>query len=133
MSSLKVLMEIRTKEIVLRNIKFTRACLRDCLLLGEMPFASHLLYTQPGILDDENEMERFLGINAGFELVKKANRTVIYENYGISTGMKYGIQNAEKSGRLIEFRKLPDNWEEEQNRILRGHSDSKLWGIILDK
>lgn len=31
-----------------RNIAFARACLRDCLIRGEAPFASHLLYAQPG-------------------------------------------------------------------------------------
>jgi len=36
------------------NIEFARKCMRDCLLRGEFPFASHLLYTQPGITDDKN-------------------------------------------------------------------------------
>ncbi len=38
-----------TPEEVERNVKYARACLRDCLLRGEAPFASHLLYTQPGV------------------------------------------------------------------------------------
>ena len=92
-----------------------------------------MLYTQLGILDDEDNAERFLGINAGLSLVKSANRTVVYDNYGISTGMKYGIENAGKAGRPIEYRKLSEDWENQQNEIIRNHSDSKLWGIILDK
>ncbi len=118
----------KDKIIVARNIRFARACLRDCLLLGEIPFASHLIYTQPGILDDEKDDERTLGINAGKRLIKNADRTVVYDNYGISTGMIFGIENARKSGRPIEYRKLPENWEEQQNEIVRHHSDSGLWG-----
>ena len=121
------------KKIVARNIKFARACMRDCLLIGEIPFASHLLYTQAGILDDEKEDERFLGINAGLKLVENADRTVVYNNYGISKGMKYGIDNAEKNGRPVDYRTLPVDWEEEQNEIIRNHSDGGLWGIVLDK
>jgi len=123
----------KDKKIVARNIKFARACVRDCLLLGEMPFASHLLYPQPGILDDEKENERFLGMNAGLALVKNADRTIVYENFGISRGMEYGIESAKKAGRPIEYRKLSYNWEERQNEILSNHSDSRLWRIILDK
>lgn len=44
------------------NIAFARACVADCLKRGEAPLASHLLYTQPGILDDNNPGERALGI-----------------------------------------------------------------------
>ena len=123
----------KDKKIVARNIRFARACIRDCLLLGEIPFASHLFYPQPGILDDEKENERFLGMNAGLALVKNADRTIVYENFGISRGMEYGIENAKKAGRQIEYRKLPDDWEERQNEILSNHSDGGLWRIILDK
>ena len=34
------------------NVDYARACLRDCLQRGEAPLASHLLYTQPDVLDD---------------------------------------------------------------------------------
>ena len=50
-----------------RNIKYARRCMRDSLIRGEFPFASHLLYTQEGILDDTKPDERKLGIEAGFE------------------------------------------------------------------
>lgn len=35
-----------------RNMRYLRACLADCLRRGEAPFASHAIYTQPGVLDD---------------------------------------------------------------------------------
>ena len=37
---------------VKRNTAYARAALRDSLLRGEAPIASHLLYTQDGVLDD---------------------------------------------------------------------------------
>lgn len=67
------------------NIEFARACMADCLKRGEAPFASHLLYTQPGILDDTKSEERMLGI---------------------SGGMNLGIEEAERDGRPVEYRKL---------------------------
>lgn len=46
------------------NIAYARAAMRDCLLRGESPFASHLLYTQPGVLDDDDAEERAIGITS---------------------------------------------------------------------
>jgi hypothetical protein len=48
------------------NLKYARECMADCLRRGEAPIASHLLYTQPGILDDTKPEERKLGMEAGF-------------------------------------------------------------------
>jgi len=47
------------------NRRYARACLHDCLRRGEAPFASHLLYTQPGVLRDGVALEREQGIRAG--------------------------------------------------------------------
>lgn len=91
---------------VKKNVKYARACMRDCFLRGEFPFASHLLYTQKGILDDTIQKERTLGINAGLEWGKHATKTVVYTDLGISNGMKHGIENAKKQKREIEYRKI---------------------------
>lgn len=91
---------------VKNNIEYARACMRDSLMRGEFPLASHLLYTQDGILDDNNPKERMLGINAGLEWGKRAMKTVVYTDLGISEGMKYGIENAKKQRREIEYRKI---------------------------
>lgn len=93
-------------KIIERNIVYARACLRDCFLRGEAPFASHLLYTQDGVLRDEVQEERNLGMEAGFAWGRCADATVVYEDYGISPGMQKGIERAEKESRLIEYRKL---------------------------
>lgn len=48
-----------------KHVAYARACVRDSLSRGEAPIASHLLYTQPGILRDEVSKERQWGIDAG--------------------------------------------------------------------
>jgi hypothetical protein len=92
-----------------RNVAYARACLADCLARGEAPIASHLLYTQPGVLDDTNPEQRKLGINAGFAWNRFAEAVVVYEDLGVSSGMLLGIQRAEVMGQPVERRTLP-NW-----------------------
>jgi len=48
------------------NILYAKACVKDGLSRGEYPYASHLFYTQEGVLNDNNPLKRELGINAGF-------------------------------------------------------------------
>jgi hypothetical protein len=88
------------------NVAYARACLRDCLLRGEAPLASHLLYTQPGVLDDAIPEERELGIRAGLVWGWAAYATVVYGDRGISAGMQKGIRAAEEEGRPVEYRTL---------------------------
>jgi hypothetical protein len=89
-----------------KNKTYARACVRDSLSRGEAPIASHLLYTQPGILRDEVPEERQWGIDAGLAWSGKAEATVVYTDLGISGGMQYGIDNAERAGRTIERRTI---------------------------
>ena len=90
------------------NIKYARRCMRDCFMRGEYPFASHLLYTQEGILNDEIPKERELGIEAGLSWGKLAEATIVYTDLGISKGMGQGIARAKKEGRTIEYRSLSE-------------------------
>lgn len=92
-----------------RNIRYARAAMNDSLSRGEAPFASHLLYTQPGILDDSLPSARARGIEAGFLWGRIASLTAVYTNLGLSAGMRLGIERAEKDGREIEYRKI-DGW-----------------------
>lgn len=89
-----------------RNVAYARACLRDCLMRGEAPMASHLLYTQDGVLDDNNPQERALGIAMGHVWIAKADAVVVYTDLGLSTGMKMGIEAASAVGTVIELRTL---------------------------
>lgn len=88
------------------NINYGRLCLRDSLLRGEAPLASHLLYTQEGVLNDQLDDERTLGIEAGLLWGKYADTTVVYEDLGISSGMVTGIQRAILEGRQVVHRKI---------------------------
>lgn len=87
-----------------RNQRYARRCLRDALLRGEAPLASHLLYTQPGVLDDTLPHERMHGIEAGLAWGRVAEATIVYADYGISSGMQKGIDRANQEGRLVEWR-----------------------------
>ena len=86
------------------NIEYARKAMRDSLYRGEAPFASHLLY--PQMLDDANEDERRMGIEAGLLIGRSADRTVVYTDRGTSPGMKQGIKRAEDEGRPVEYRSL---------------------------
>lgn len=88
------------------NVAYARRCLRDSLIRGEAPIASHLLYTQPGVLDDADPTERQKGIDAGLAWRHVAEATVVYTDRGISAGMRYGIDVAMTAGKVVEFRSL---------------------------
>lgn len=90
-----------------RNARYLRAAMADCLHRGESPYASHGLYTQPGVLDDTIPEERALGIAAGFVWRPVAEATVVYLDLGRSGGMKLGIEHAREIGQLVEERYLP--------------------------
>lgn len=96
----------KTAEEINGNIEYARRCVRDSLMRGEAPIASHLLYTQPGILDDSIPVERMQGIAAGLAWRKVAEASVVYVDKGISQGMRYGIAAAEAAGLDIEIRRI---------------------------
>jgi len=89
-----------------KNIKYARKCVRDSLNKGEAPIASHLLYTQPGILDDDVPEERQWGIDAGLAWRKDSEATIVYIDLGITRGMEYGITDAKENNRPIEYRSI---------------------------
>ena len=102
----RVILESPFAGDVERNIQYARQCIRDSLSRGEAPIASHLLYTQPGILDDNIPHERQWGIDAGLAWKSVAEASVVYEDYGISNGMQYGIDVAKKAGLAVEYRRI---------------------------
>jgi hypothetical protein len=120
-----------SEEEIRRNLLYARACVRDSLLRGEVPFASHLFYTQPGILDDNIPQEKDMGINAGKELTEALPDivTVVSVDLEISKGMQYGIDRAKKNGRKIEYRSLGEGWEAKELEVAKKHSHAFLWGF----
>ena len=79
----KIVRALRTAE----NVEFARACLRDSLRRGEAPIASHLLYTQRGVLRDSIPAERAQGIAAGLAWARVADFQAFYTDFGWSSGM----------------------------------------------
>lgn len=96
---------------IVRNTAYARAAMADCLARGEAPIASHLLYTQPGVLDDTNPIERELGMRAGFLWGAHASLVVAYTDLGVSGGMLEGIRHYLSLGLPYEERKLGPGWQ----------------------
>lgn len=88
------------------NVEYARRCVRDSLLRGEAPIASHLLYTQPGVLRDEVPEERQHGIDAGLAWRSVAQASIVYTDRGVTKGMEYGIAAAKAAGKPVEYRSL---------------------------
>ena len=78
--------------------------MRDCVMRGESPYASHGLLTES--LDDDDPVERALGIKCGWAWAEKADAVVCYGDLGISPGMRESIDRYHKMGLPIERRKL---------------------------
>lgn len=89
-----------------RHVEYAQRCLADCLQRGEAPFASHLLYTQPHVLDDKIPEQRKLGIEAGLEWQKLSDKVVVYIDMGISPGMQAAIDHANANNIPVEMRTL---------------------------
>ena len=90
------------------NIDYARRCMRDCIERGEIPIASHLLYTQPKILNDDDPAERQLGIELGYAWGSYADKVVVYRDRGVSTGMQAAVDFYRLSlGMEVEYRYLP--------------------------
>lgn len=89
-----------------RYIDYAILCMRDSLVRGECPFASHLLYTHKGLLNDDVPTEREQGIAAGVAWGRHADLTAVYIDFGISGGMRHGIDAALAAGRSIDYRSV---------------------------
>lgn len=102
------------------NETYARACMADCLSRGEAPFAYHLLYTQPGVLNDKISGERQLGIDAGIAWSGVADLVAVYYDLGISEGMRYGITKHGEAGRTIVTRVLGGTWADHHHLLQSG-------------
>jgi hypothetical protein len=103
------------------NTGYLKRCIRNCLDRGESPYASHLFFTQEGLLDDDKPFERKLGIEAGFAWAAKAHTRALYIDRGISVGMAYGVLHAYRLAQFIEVRSL-DRFD----RVAQGEMSSVL-------
>jgi hypothetical protein len=96
------------------HLRYLRACMRDCLLRGEAPFASHHQYTAPGVLRDEIEAEREQGLRAAMAWRTMAHRAVFYIDLGWSNGMRLGLNATASLAQPWLERRLGPDWLEEQ-------------------
>lgn len=102
------------------TVAYARAAVRDSLSHGEAPLAPHLLYTQPGILDDCEAEAREEGMRAGWAWYE-ARRwwggpgvipsidcllpiCAVYADLGISSGMDEGMDYARSAGCAVDVR-----------------------------
>lgn len=86
------------------NQDYARRCMLDSLKRGEAPYASHLLYTQ--MLDDFDDDERKLGMEAGFAWGRAAEKIAVYTDRGTSKGMLQGIELHKANNIPIEYRSI---------------------------
>ena len=106
--------------VVARNVRYARACMRAALLRGDTPYASHLLYTQEGVLDDTISSERALGMEAGWAWIQGVDAVLVHTDLGISSGMLGGVARAESHRVPMEYMALGDVWA----RCMAGSYDS---------
>lgn len=101
-----VILESPFAGAVQQNVHYARLCLRDSLMRGESPIASHLLYTQESVLDDLIPAERSLGIAAGLAWRQVAQSAVFYVDRGWSSGMTAARELYDREGFPYEIRNL---------------------------
>lgn len=86
------------------NVKFARQVCHYAVTHGYAPYASHLFYTQPDILDDSVQGERMLGINAGLAWAEVAEEVWFCLRPGeeLSEGMRYALQRHVAEGKKMQ-------------------------------
>lgn len=90
-----------------RNVEYAFRALRDCIDRDESPYASHLLLTR--VLDDGDEDDRARGLRLGAQVTSRADKVVVYDDYGLSGGMHAGIARAHELGVPVEYRSIGEN------------------------
>jgi hypothetical protein len=83
-----------TREQIEVHKSYAKACILDSLRRGEAPYASHIFFDQPGLLDDLLPEERERGILAGFAWGEAADTVAFYVDFKISGGMRRGFERA---------------------------------------
>lgn len=107
MSFTPVILETPFAGDIAGNLTYARQCMADMLKRGEAPYASHLLYTQEGVLDDSIPEERMSGIYAGFAWKHMVGvKTVAYLDKGMSKGMEMAKAYCQEHGLHWEERYL---------------------------
>ena len=128
-----------------RNEAYLSAAMHDCFLRGEVPFASHGIYTRKGVLDDTKPEERKLGIEAGFKVAEGLQaaalalpnffsfKRLFYTDRGYSSGMSQGLQDANNRNQVYEMRSLGEKkWSKDHDRLYYLDKDRTLQRFITN-
>jgi hypothetical protein len=102
-----------TREQIEENKTYAKRAVWDSLKRGEAPYASHVFFDQPGLLDDLDPRERNLGLNAGLQWGSQAHLVAVYADKGISKGMTMGIDFYRHHGIPVEYRYIDRKSEDE--------------------
>lgn len=121
-----------------RNILYARMCLRDSLerpgVLPEAPWASHLVYPQPGVLDEQDPQGRRRGLDCSGAWGDRAAYRAVYEDLGLTEGMEEALERAQALGQRVERRVLRPDLAAEFARQVSGDplDPEKLADAILE-
>lgn len=83
---------------------YLELCMLDSINRGEVPIATHKLYTD--CLDDSDSRERMLGMDTLNELMLRTDFHAVYYDLGISKGMIQGIDRAKRINKRLVLRSL---------------------------
>lgn len=83
---------------------YRQLCIRDSIIRGESPYASHQMLTDA--LNDDIPSERDIGIRAGYAWWRAASIVAFYTDLGWSEGMCKAWKRARTMNIKIEERKL---------------------------
>lgn len=86
---------------------YLRQCLRDCLVRGEIPWASHAVLAWTRALYEEDADQRAEGIQVCKDMIQHhAQKVVLYVDFGITTGMHEALIWARMHGKPTEERRI---------------------------
>jgi hypothetical protein len=87
-----------------RNKEYARELTLRAIKDGYAPITPHLYITE--VLNDNEPLERELGLRTAIQLLKKCDAIYIGRKYGVSEGMKSEIIIA----RLLELEERDEHW-----------------------
>ena len=114
---MRVCIESPLRGDVARNVTYAELCMLDALERGEAPFLGHLLY--PRVLDDERTAHRDAGIAAHLAWLEVADLVAVYEDLGVTSGMRAAIDLAARIGKPYVMRSFGVDWADGVARVAR--------------